>query len=97
LQRDFPDSAYIFVSERGGPMTPDAARKTIRKSGEGAKLQFPVHPHMLRRSYPGLFDCGDSLGFPVWSKGRFDDSIDVRTSNDIRLSTIKLVLCRKTT
>jgi hypothetical protein len=48
-------------------------------------------------SYLGLFDCGDSLGFPVWSKGRFDDSIDVRTSNDIRLSTIKLVLCRKTT
>jgi type 1 fimbriae regulatory protein FimB/type 1 fimbriae regulatory protein FimE len=29
-------------------MTPDAARKTIRKSGEGAKLQFPLHPHMLR-------------------------------------------------
>jgi type 1 fimbriae regulatory protein FimB/type 1 fimbriae regulatory protein FimE len=48
LRRDYPDSAYIFVSERGGPMTPDAARKMIRKSGEGAKLQFPVHPHMLR-------------------------------------------------
>jgi type 1 fimbriae regulatory protein FimB/type 1 fimbriae regulatory protein FimE len=47
LRRDYPDSAYIFVSERGGPMTPDAARKMIRKSGEGAKLQFPVHPHML--------------------------------------------------
>jgi type 1 fimbriae regulatory protein FimB len=48
LRRDYPDSPYIFVSERGGPMTPDAARKMIRKSGEGAKLQFPVHPHMLR-------------------------------------------------
>ena len=48
LQRDFPDLAYIFVSERGGPMSADAARKMIRKSGEGAELQFPVHPHMLR-------------------------------------------------
>jgi type 1 fimbriae regulatory protein FimB len=48
LQRDYPDSPYLFVSERGGPMTPDAARKMIRKSGEVAELQFPVHPHMLR-------------------------------------------------
>ena len=48
LQRDFPDSPYLFVSERGGPMTTDAARKLIRKAGENAKLQFPVHPHMLR-------------------------------------------------
>ncbi len=48
LQRDFPDSPYLFVSERGGPMTPDAARKMIKKAGEVAELQFPVHPHMLR-------------------------------------------------
>jgi hypothetical protein len=25
-------------------MSADAARKMIRKSGEGAELQFPVHP-----------------------------------------------------
>lgn len=48
LQRDFPNSPYLFVSERGGPMTADAARKMIRKAGDGAGLQFPVHPHMLR-------------------------------------------------
>jgi site-specific recombinase XerD len=29
-------------------MTADAARKLIRKAGEIAGLQFPVHPHMLR-------------------------------------------------
>jgi type 1 fimbriae regulatory protein FimB/type 1 fimbriae regulatory protein FimE len=45
LQRDFPDSPYIFVSERGDPMTPNTVRKTIRKSGEVAELQFLVHPH----------------------------------------------------
>jgi len=48
LQRDFSDSAYIFVLERGSPMSADAARKIIRKSGEEAELQSPVHPHMLR-------------------------------------------------
>jgi len=29
-------------------MTPNTARKTIRKSEEVAELQFPVHPHILR-------------------------------------------------
>jgi type 1 fimbriae regulatory protein FimB/type 1 fimbriae regulatory protein FimE len=29
-------------------MTPNTARKTIRKFGEAAKLQFPVDPHILR-------------------------------------------------
>jgi type 1 fimbriae regulatory protein FimB/type 1 fimbriae regulatory protein FimE len=50
LQRDYPDSPYLFVSERGGPMTPDAARKVIVRSGELAGLTFPVHPHQLRHS-----------------------------------------------
>lgn len=42
------ESPFVFLSERGGPMVPDAARKLICKSGEVAGLQFPVHPHMLR-------------------------------------------------
>jgi type 1 fimbriae regulatory protein FimB/type 1 fimbriae regulatory protein FimE len=46
---DIPsESPFLFLSERGGPMTADAARKLIRKAGETAGLQFPVHPHMLR-------------------------------------------------
>jgi type 1 fimbriae regulatory protein FimB/type 1 fimbriae regulatory protein FimE len=48
LLRKNSDSPYLFNSERGGPMTADAARKLIRKAGEVAGLQFPVHPHMLR-------------------------------------------------
>jgi type 1 fimbriae regulatory protein FimB/type 1 fimbriae regulatory protein FimE len=48
LLRKNSDSPYLFNSERGGPMTTDAARKLIRKAGEVAGLQFPVHPHMLR-------------------------------------------------
>jgi type 1 fimbriae regulatory protein FimE len=64
LQRDFPDSPYIFVSERGDPMTPNTARKTIRKSGEAAELQFPVHPHILRHGC-GYYLAAKKIDFRV--------------------------------
>jgi type 1 fimbriae regulatory protein FimE len=50
LRRDYPESPYLFVTERGGPMTPATARKLIARAGEIAKLPFPIHPHMLRHS-----------------------------------------------
>ena len=50
LQREYPGSPYIFVTERGGPMTDSNVRKMIKKAGDKAQLGFPVHPHMLRHS-----------------------------------------------
>src|SRR5271169_1842949 len=50
LRRDYPETPYLFVTERGGPMTPATARKLIARAGELAKLPFPIHPHMLRHS-----------------------------------------------
>ena len=50
LRRGYPDSPYLFVTERGGPMTPATARKLIARAGELARLPFPIHPHMLRHS-----------------------------------------------
>src|SRR5271155_3089151 len=50
LRRDYPETPYLFVTERGGPMTPATARKLIARVGELAKLPFPIHPHMLRHS-----------------------------------------------
>ena len=50
LRREYPESPYLFVTERGGPMTPATARKLIARAGELAKLPFPIHPHMLRHS-----------------------------------------------
>ncbi len=55
LRRDYPDSPYLFVSERGGPMTASNVRKLVTRAGETAKLKFPVHPHMLRHA------CGYKL------------------------------------
>ena len=48
--RDYPDTPYVFVTERKGPMTTGAVRKVIARAGELAKIGFPVHPHMLRHS-----------------------------------------------
>ena len=50
LRRDYPETPYLFVTERGGPMTPATARKLIGRAGELAALPFPIHPHMLRHS-----------------------------------------------
>jgi type 1 fimbriae regulatory protein FimB/type 1 fimbriae regulatory protein FimE len=50
LRRDWPDSSYVFVSERGGPMTTSNVRKLIARLGVAAGLPFPVHPHQLRHA-----------------------------------------------
>ena len=55
LRREYPESPYLFVTERKGPMTPATARKLIARAGELAKLPFPIHPHMLRHA------CGFKL------------------------------------
>jgi type 1 fimbriae regulatory protein FimE len=55
LRRDWPNSPYLFVSERGGPMTASNVRKLVTRAGLTAKLPFPIHPHMLRHA------CGYKL------------------------------------
>jgi type 1 fimbriae regulatory protein FimB/type 1 fimbriae regulatory protein FimE len=64
LQRDYPSSSYLFVSERGAAITADTARGIIERAGRLADLSFPVHPHMLRHA----------CGFYLASKGH--DLID---------------------
>lgn len=50
LQRDYPDSPYLFESERKGPLSCRSAHYIIAKAGVAADLGFPVHPHMLARA-----------------------------------------------
>jgi len=50
LQRDYPDTPYVFVSERKAPLTTSAVRKIVARAGTTAGLTFPVHPHMLRHA-----------------------------------------------
>jgi type 1 fimbriae regulatory protein FimB len=60
------DLPWLFVSERGQPMTRQAVNYIIRLAGERAKLGR-VHPHMLRHS------CGYYLA---------DKGTDLRTMQD---------------
>jgi type 1 fimbriae regulatory protein FimB/type 1 fimbriae regulatory protein FimE len=43
-------SPFVFVSERGAPLSPDMIARIIQRAGEVAQLGFHVHPHMLRHS-----------------------------------------------
>ena len=42
-------SAYIFVTNRGGPMTRQRFWQTIKKTGK--KLGIPLSPHTMRHSF----------------------------------------------
>ena len=53
LNRLSDTSPFIFVSERGSPMTTRNVRHLVAKAGEA--LPFPTHPHMLRHG------CGYKL------------------------------------
>ncbi len=44
------DSNYLFLSERGGPLTRQAINYLVKEIGKRAKLNFDVNPHMLRHS-----------------------------------------------
>jgi type 1 fimbriae regulatory protein FimE len=51
LRRDYTETgSYVFVTERGGPLTDSGVRKIVARAGEEAKLPFLVHPHMLRHA-----------------------------------------------
>jgi site-specific recombinase XerD len=43
-------SPFVFVSERGGPLSPDMIARIVERAAETAKLGFHVHPHMLRHA-----------------------------------------------
>jgi len=55
LQRDYPNSPYVFTGERKGPLTPSSVRKIVARAGKVGGIPFPIHPHMLRHG------CGYKL------------------------------------
>lgn len=60
LGRDYPESPYIFASERKGPIAAATVRKLVARAGVLAEIGFPVHPHQLRHA----------CGFYLASKGQ---------------------------
>jgi site-specific recombinase XerD len=66
-------SAFVFVTERGGPFTPDAVNRLIKRIGERAGLAFPVHAHMLRHA------CGYALANAGHDTRRIQDWLGHRS------------------
>lgn len=50
LQADQGSNPYVFVTERGTPLSTSGVRKIVARAGELAKIGIPIHPHMLRHS-----------------------------------------------
>ena len=55
LRRESPNEAYVFVTERGGPMSTIGFHHLIQRLGKAARMPFQLHPHMLRHA------CGYKL------------------------------------
>ena len=69
LVREWPDhGGFVFVSERGGPMSADGVRKMVTRTGGEAGLSFPVHPHMLRHGcgFKLANDGHDTRALQLW-------------------------------
>ena len=63
LRRENLQSCFVFNTERSRPVTRAWFLKMVRRTGELAKLPFPIHPHMLRHA------CGFKLA---------NDGVDTR-------------------
>jgi type 1 fimbriae regulatory protein FimB/type 1 fimbriae regulatory protein FimE len=50
LRKRHPESRFVFLSERKGPLTSSTVRKMIARAGRYAQIPFPIHPHMLRHA-----------------------------------------------
>jgi type 1 fimbriae regulatory protein FimB/type 1 fimbriae regulatory protein FimE len=55
LREAVTKSPFVFVSERGSPMTVSNFRKLVTRACEAAGLEIKAHPHMLRHA------CGFAL------------------------------------
>lgn len=50
LQRLYPDSPYVFVSERKAPLSSRSIRGIVARAGKLAGLALVPHPHQLRHA-----------------------------------------------
>lgn len=60
LQKDYPQTPFVFLSERKGPLTVSSVQKIIERAGKKAGFDFKIHPHMLRHS----------IGFKLANEGQ---------------------------
>ncbi len=66
-QRDSEQSTFVFVSERGTPLTAPGFSRMVERAAVAAKLDVKAHAHMLRHA------CGFKLA---------NDGVDTRSLQD---------------
>ena len=49
VKREY-DSKFVFVSERGTPLSRSAVAAIVKRAGERTEIGLAVHPHMLRHA-----------------------------------------------
>jgi hypothetical protein len=69
LRRDYPREAYVFVSERGGPISPIGFHRLIQRLGEAAKMPFP-EAIARREAGEALTDIARTFGVHHTTIGR---------------------------
>ncbi len=50
LKRDYPETQYVFVSERKAPLSTRSVRHIVARAGKLAGIPGRVHPHQLRHA-----------------------------------------------
>jgi integrase len=55
LRKEYPEAAYVLMSERGAPWSTSNFRKILQRLAAAAKLPISVNPHALRHA------CGFKL------------------------------------
>jgi type 1 fimbriae regulatory protein FimE len=47
---DGDNATYVFMSQKGAPLSTRTVHELIARAGENAGFKFTIHPHMLRHS-----------------------------------------------
>ncbi len=50
IKRDYPETQYVFVSERKAPLSTRSVRHIVARAGRLARIPGRVHPHQLRHA-----------------------------------------------
>jgi hypothetical protein len=79
LRRQFPDSTFVFATERGGPFTPDAAARVAAWSNKAT----------IGLGNPAPTSTGAPLIFPFWEP---TPSVIVAAAFGSRVGTQQLLL-----
>jgi type 1 fimbriae regulatory protein FimB/type 1 fimbriae regulatory protein FimE len=88
LRRQFPDSTFVFATERGAPFTADAINRHVKRIGWRAGLPT-VHAHMLRHG------CGYALANAGHDTRSIQDWLGHRsTQHTVRYTELSLTRFR---